>query len=288
MLSFASRDKYFALCIANCITLCACLSGAIAQDSRGQNVSPHAGTPANVVHSGWVQPAPPNALTSTASLAQPLRPHLSEVGLVQEAPQLKPPALGSPSDRDLVDSDAEADADESETESGDEAASDTESEATESLKPLQDRKLSLAVTPVSISMDGLGTGEVPELNVWEGSGKMMLPDGYARGALPKCVHWRPSMLSHYPLYFEDAMLERHGQVRWGHLQPLASGVKFFSTLTLYPYLRTLQPPCECRYALGHYRPGSCAPVLKDHLPWDRRAAAVETLALASFFWAAPL
>ncbi|MEM8735188.1 MAG: hypothetical protein AAGG44_13240, partial [Planctomycetota bacterium] len=159
----------------------------------------------------------------------------------------------------------------------------------ESLAPLQDKELTIAVNVVNTSISDIGTGLLPdaESDSWD-QGLQMLPDGAARGASYKCVHWRPSLVFHHPLHFEDAMLERHGHNRWGHLQPLASGAKFFGTIVLHPYLHTLNRPWECQYALGHYRPGTCAPVLKDHLPWDRRAAAVETLALAGFFWAAPL
>lgn len=161
--------------------------------------------------------------------------------------------------------------------------------AQDSLTPLQNRALSLAINPTNISLDGIGTGVLPGADLPQvDHSPLFLPDGVGRGATFKCVHWRPSQVCHFPLYFEDAMLERHGHVRFGHLQPWASGVKFFSTITLLPYLKTLQPGREGRYALGHYRPGTCAPKLKDHLPWDSRAAVVETLSMASFFWAAPL
>lgn len=109
-----------------------------------------------------------------------------------------------------------------------------------------------------------------------------------RGFPVQPVYWQPADICHSP-YFEDAMLERHGQVRWGcGPQPLVSGVKFISTIPLLPYLTTMHPPCEPRYSLGHFRPGTNAPVLKDHLPWDRRAAAVEALSAAGFWVAAPL
>ncbi len=159
----------------------------------------------------------------------------------------------------------------------------------DSLTPLQNRDMSLKVSAVNIAVAGLGTGILPDdAYDRQASEQFALPDGYARGAAFQCVHWRPSNICHYPLYFEDAMLERHGHQRFGTLQPLASGVKFFTTLSLIPYLATLQPACEPRYALGHFRAGSRAPRLRDSLPWDRRAAVVESLSVASFFWAAPL
>jgi len=155
--------------------------------------------------------------------------------------------------------------------------------------PLQSRALSTRILAVNVSMQDLGTGLLPE-----GSDRnnqlqpILLPTGYERGAAYKVVQWQPSMICHYPLYFEDAMLERHGHVRFGCFQSLAAGAKFFGTLPLLPYLHTLKPKHECQYALGHYRAGSQAPLVRDHLPWDRKAAVVEALAWSSFFWAAPL
>lgn len=159
----------------------------------------------------------------------------------------------------------------------------------DSLRPLQTRDIVTRVSAVNISTNGLGTGAMPEPTDYEKFSEMQpLPNGMLRGASYKSVRWRPSLIQHYPLYFEEAMLERHGHDRWGYLQPFASGFRFYSTIALSPYLKTLQSPCECRYAFGHYRAGNCVPVLKDHVPYDKHAAAVETLSLASLFWAAPL
>ena len=118
--------------------------------------------------------------------------------------------------------------------------------------------------------------------------EMLLPDGLARGATHKHLHWRPSQVFHHPLYFQETMLERHGHDRFGYLQPLASGVRFYSTMALYPYLRTLQKPWECNYALGHHRPGTCAPKLRNYVPRDSRATAVQLITTGGLFWAAPL
>ena len=58
-------------------------------------------------------------------------------------------------------------------------------------------------------------------------------------------------------------------------QPIASGVHFFGTLPILPYKMGLQTPNECVYALGYYRPGSCAPYMIDPLPFTWRAALFE-------------
>lgn len=159
----------------------------------------------------------------------------------------------------------------------------------ESLAPLQSRELVNAVQTVNLSLDGIGTGSIPDSTPeWLSDSPVGLPDGMSRGAIYQCVHWQSSNICHFPLYFEEAMLERHGHVRWGRLQPWASGVRFFTTISLLPYLKTLQPTYQTRYVLGQYRAGSCAPALHDTVPWDRNAAAVETLSLAGFFWATPL
>jgi hypothetical protein len=155
--------------------------------------------------------------------------------------------------------------------------------------PVQSAGLRLTVDRVNIATKAVGTGTLPE----DTAGKRAAPissllDGQSRGIVVQQVNWRPAAICHLPLYFEDAMLERHGHVRWGHAQPVVSGAKFLTTIPFLPYIATLQPKCEPRYTLGHFRPGSCAPALKDHLPWDRRAATVEVISLGAFFWASPL
>jgi hypothetical protein len=157
------------------------------------------------------------------------------------------------------------------------------------LVPVQLGLLDPNVTATNIATRSIGTGLLPENTALSRMpGSVPLPNGMSRGMIGQDVHWAPSNICYYPIYFEDAMLERHGHVRWGVAQPLVSGVRFITTITLLPYLTTLQPPCEPRYALGHFRPGSCAPALKDHLPWDRRAATVQLMSTATYFWAMPL
>ncbi len=87
--------------------------------------------------------------------------------------------------------------------------------------------------------------------------------------------WKASSLCHKPLYFEDEHLERYGH-SWGpYVQPLASGAHFFATLPILPYKVGLRLPNECVYALGHYRPGNCAPYMRNPIPFTRRAALME-------------
>jgi hypothetical protein len=87
--------------------------------------------------------------------------------------------------------------------------------------------------------------------------------------------WKASALCHKPLYFEDEALERYGH-SWGPCcDPLVSGAHFFSKLAVLPYCMGIAPPCECQYALGHYRPGSCAPYMCDPIPIMSRATLLQ-------------
>lgn len=85
-------------------------------------------------------------------------------------------------------------------------------------------------------------------------------------------HWKASGLCHKPLYFEDVQLERYGHTLHPLAQPVVSGAKFFLTVPVLPYKTGLEPPNECIYTLGHYRPGNCAPHLLDPIPLSVRAA----------------
>lgn len=116
-----------------------------------------------------------------------------------------------------------------------------------------------------------------------------LPTGTSRSApaVPIVKFWAPSAICHKPLYFQDTMLERHGHERFPCVQPLASGVRFFGTLPMLPYLWTLHPPCEDVYNLGHYRPGTAAPCLFERPPYDQRALRNEVLAVGAAAVAIP-
>lgn len=73
--------------------------------------------------------------------------------------------------------------------------------------------------------------------------------------------WDAPAFCHQPLYFEEVNLERYGYgpryVRV--LQPVLSGAHFFATVPALPYKMAADPPWDCAYTLGHYRPGSPAP-----------------------------
>jgi hypothetical protein len=132
-----------------------------------------------------------------------------------------------------------------------------------SFTPVLSRSLSVRVQAVSTSGNNLGSGLIPLPSASRELGVQPLPIGVTRGMSYTHVCWKASLIQHYPLYFEDAMLERHGHSRCWHgcalPQSVVSGVKFFATIPLLPYHETLRPKHKCVYALGHYRPGTPAP-----------------------------
>lgn len=162
----------------------------------------------------------------------------------------------------------------------------------DSLAPMQNRELSTKVQVATISAEKIGTGLIPQRSSDRNAAQGPLPTGLSRGMIHTHVHWRASHIQHYPLYFENAMLERHGHTRsffgYEYAQSIISGTKFFVTIPLLPYHETLRSKHQCVYALGHYRAGSGAPCLRDNIPYDSRAAIVESASAAAFFWAIPL
>jgi len=88
--------------------------------------------------------------------------------------------------------------------------------------------------------------------------------------------WKASALCHKPLYFENEQLERYGHSWPPCIQPVVSGAHFFSRLPVLPYCMGVEPPCECVYALGHYRPGNCAPYMCDAIPLSPRGGLIQT------------
>jgi len=87
--------------------------------------------------------------------------------------------------------------------------------------------------------------------------------------------WKASGLCHKPLYFEQVSLERYGHSFAPLLEPVVSGAHFFATVPLLPYKMGINPPWECIYPLGYYRPGSCAPHMIYPFPLSLRGALVE-------------
>ncbi|MFO0906667.1 MAG: hypothetical protein U0939_26925 [Pirellulales bacterium] len=98
----------------------------------------------------------------------------------------------------------------------------------------------------------------------------------ARNWTPVTMTWKASGLCHKPLYFEQEQLERYGHTAGPIAQPIVSGAHFFANIALLPYNMGIHPPNECQYALGYYRPGSCAPWMIPPFPLSVRGALAET------------
>ena len=96
---------------------------------------------------------------------------------------------------------------------------------------------------------------------------------------PSTMTWTASALCHKPLYFEEVQVERYGHTA-GLVQPVLSGAHFFTSIAFLPYNMGINPPNECQYALGYYRPGNCAPWLVPPVPLSIRGAAVQAGAVA--------
>ena len=100
-------------------------------------------------------------------------------------------------------------------------------------------------------------------------------------------HWSATCSRHRPLYFEEINAERYGYTVSYALQPLISGAHFFATIPALPYKMAIDPPRDCIYTLGHYRPGSCAPRRPNHLPWQPSAGVVEAGFIAGMILLVP-
>jgi hypothetical protein len=85
---------------------------------------------------------------------------------------------------------------------------------------------------------------------------------------PMTYAYTASSVCHKPLYFENIQLERYGHSHGPLLQPIHSVAHFFVRLATLPYHTALHPANECEYPLGLYRPGDCAPWLKDPIPFS--------------------
>lgn len=104
---------------------------------------------------------------------------------------------------------------------------------------------------------------------------------------PSTMTWYASNLCHKPLYFEDIQLERYGHTKGPIRQPVRSAARFLGQAFLLPYQMSLNPPTECQYPLGLFRPGNCAPYLRQPFPWERRSVGYQAAAMAGAFLLIP-
>ncbi len=102
---------------------------------------------------------------------------------------------------------------------------------------------------------------------------------------PQTFTWTASSLCHKTLYFENVQLERYGHSHGPITQPIHSFGHFFVSLISVPYQTAIHPANECNYALGFYRPGDCAPWLKDPIPISLRGALRQALVVTGLGYA---
>jgi hypothetical protein len=179
----------------------------------------------------------------------------------------------------------------------DDVVKKTESDAKEQAKPQTSSSPSvksvdgnrgpIQLTPMTTpntSLTGVGTGLRPE-DATEGRlpTAQPLPTGATRDGMwsLQAKPWVPGGFCHQPLYFEDPMLERHGHEKDSHLQPFYSGLRFFGTIPIMPYLATLRHPLDEVHTLGAYRPGSCVPMLRYRPHFDSEALRNEVLSVGA-------
>ncbi len=160
------------------------------------------------------------------------------------------------------------------------------------LPQVQDGGLALPpIAAVSTETGSIGNGRIPEgFRGGKPSPTQPLPeDARERGEDWNWAvsNWAAANTFSHPRYFEDRMLERHGQERFPCLTPITSGARFFATVPMMPYLMTVRPPCECESTMGYYRSGSCGPVMLQRPPLERNAAVVQAGVVAGVIVAFP-
>jgi len=89
----------------------------------------------------------------------------------------------------------------------------------------------------------------------------------------RTCEWDAPMSRHFPLLFEETNLERYGY-HFGVLQPVISGVNFYTNIAVAPYKGYTRRYCDPVYTLGHYRPGNCVPYQWHLYKFDPKAAAL--------------
>jgi hypothetical protein len=188
-------------------------------------------------------------------------------------PLRQPPSLGEPAvDDAIIAAEREAAADAAAAiDARDEPLNDPETDARRIYRPIGQVSVNTALPP----------GETPRaMERQEGDpppvvmplvGDQRLEGGWG----DQMFNWSATQFCHQPLYFEEANLERYGYGCRPCLQPLVSGAHFFLTVPALPYKMVVNPPRECVYTLGYYRPGDRVPWQRNFLPWDTRAAVVE-------------
>jgi hypothetical protein len=230
-------------------------------------------------------PLPEGELESVTTQAQPPNPF--EPQPESDAPPPKPDDAGAPPPDDAAAPPAQngtAPSPFAPIEPDRSQAPDPKRDCETALRILRSNRLNRTTSRAILDLAPQETGELP-YECRFGDERRGLNTG--REWAQTCYTWKASGLCHKPLYFEQAHMERYGH-SWGPLvDSVVSGAHFFASVPMLPYKMGLEPPCECIYPLGHYRPGNCAPHYIEPFPWSIRASAAEAAAVTGLIFAVP-
>lgn len=94
------------------------------------------------------------------------------------------------------------------------------------------------------------------------------------------------LFAYQPLYFEEVNLERYGRT-CGCLQPVASGVRFFTTIPMLPYAMTVSHPRTAYTRKWPYAAGWGAPRVREFEPIELKPSLVQAGAVTGLVFLLP-
>jgi hypothetical protein len=94
------------------------------------------------------------------------------------------------------------------------------------------------------------------------------------------------IFAYQPLYFEEVNLERYGRT-CGHLQPVASSLRFFATIPMLPYAMTVSHPCTAYTQKWPYGAGWGAPKVREFEPVQLKPSLVQVGAITGLVFVLP-
>jgi hypothetical protein len=118
-----------------------------------------------------------------------------------------------------------------------------EAQSEHRIKPLSEIRLDAP----GVERDGYN---VPALQLLPASSDAAMPVSLTE------FNWCSSNLRYRRPYFEELLLERHGLTPDPILQPLWSGVRFYATAPLLPFLKVARPPWQTYDHRAFGTPGS--------------------------------
>jgi hypothetical protein len=217
-----------------------------------------------------LEPTPPEGFDVQTPTQPEVQPEVQPETPQLEAPQpepIEPPTIESQPNIPIVETPADQAPDAVPSVSSETLEAEQKKSADACTKGFEDlRKKTVNTLDLSIVVSGEEGSDYPY--------ECSLEDAWHPGRCweQTTYMWKASALCHKPLFFEDEQLERYGHSFTPCFQPFVSGAHFFTRLPILPYCMGVEPPHECIYALGHYRPGNCAPYMCNPVPLSPRGA----------------